>query len=116
MIYYHTTDTADQILRGGFRDATGSYMLHDFELTGVWLVDSPLDINEGCKGDQVLRVEFPAGVDLSSFELVVVDFEDADGVRREYTGYREWCVPAALINERATVRLMSADDEDDEDD
>jgi hypothetical protein len=37
MILYHTTDAADQILRGGFRDAAGSYMFVDFELTGVFL-------------------------------------------------------------------------------
>jgi hypothetical protein len=38
---------ADQILRHGFRDAIGSYGLVNFEQTGVWLGDSPMDINEG---------------------------------------------------------------------
>lgn len=95
MICYHTTDAADAILRDGFRDATGSYMLANFELTGVWLGDSPMDVNEGAKGDQVLRVEFPSDVDLADFELI-----------EEHKPYREWCVPAALINERATVTLM----------
>ena len=55
MICYHTTDAADQILHDGFRDATGSYMLANFELTGVFLGDSPMDINEGAKGDQFSR-------------------------------------------------------------
>jgi hypothetical protein len=90
MICYHTTDAADTILRYGFRDATGSYMFATFELTGVWLGDSPMDINEGAKGDQVLQVEFSDDVDLGDFEVV-----------EEYKPYREWCVPAALINERA---------------
>ena len=36
-ICYQTTDAAAGILRDGFRDATGSYMLVDIELTGVWL-------------------------------------------------------------------------------
>jgi len=58
MICYHTTDAADAILHHGFRDATRAYMFVNFELTGVWLGDSPVDINEGAKGDQVLRVEF----------------------------------------------------------
>lgn len=70
MICYHTTDAADAILGHGFRDATGSYMLADFELTGVFLGDSPMDVNEGANGDQVLRVEFPDDVDLGDFVLV----------------------------------------------
>jgi hypothetical protein len=95
MICYHTTDAADQILRNGFRDATGSYGLATHELTGVWLGDSPMDINEGATGDQVLRVEFPDDIDLGDFEII-----------EEQKPYREWCVPADLINERATVTLM----------
>jgi hypothetical protein len=95
MLYYHTTDAAETILRDGFRDATGSYGLATLELNGVWLGDSPLDFNEGATGDQVLRVELPDDVDLSDFELV-----------EEHKPYREWCVPAALINNRAIVLLM----------
>jgi|1185.fasta_scaffold225216_2 hypothetical protein len=98
MLCYHTTDAAEAILRHGFRDATGSYMFVNFELTGVWLGDWPMDINEGAQGDQVLRVEFPNDVDLGDFELV-----------EEHKPYREWCVPAALINARASVTLMSDD-------
>ena len=53
MICYHTTDAADEILAGGFADATGSYLLVGMELTGVWLADKPLGGNEGANGDQV---------------------------------------------------------------
>lgn len=102
MICYHTTDAADAILRHGFRDATGSYLFATIQLTGVWLGDSPMDVNEGAKGDQVLRVEFPDDVDLGDFEVV-----------EEQKPYREWCVPAALINTHATVTLMSDEDDDD---
>ena len=70
----------------GFRTPPG-HMAPSFELTGVFLGDSPMDINEGAKGDQVLRVEFPDDVDLGDFELV-----------EEHKPYREWCVPAELIN------------------
>lgn len=101
MICYHTTDAAEAILREGFRDATGSYMIVGFELTGVFLGDSPMDINEGAKGDQVLRVEFPDDVDLAEYELI-----------EEHKPYREWCVPAALINTRAAVTPMTDDDLD----
>ena len=100
MICYHTTDAAERILDHGFRDSTGSYGL-SFELTGVFLGDSPMDINEGATGNQVLRVEFPDDVDLDDFELV----EDGKP-------YREWCVPAELIKARATVTKLSEDDVD----
>jgi hypothetical protein len=46
MIYYHTTDAADEILRGGFQEATGSYGFAPLGLTGVFLGDSPMTINE----------------------------------------------------------------------
>jgi hypothetical protein len=98
MICYHTTAAADVILRDGFRDATGFYMT-TIELTGVWIGDRPMDVNEGAKGDQVLRVELPDDVDLDDFEII-----------EDEKPYREWCVPAALINAHATVTLMSDDE------
>jgi len=101
MICDHTTDVADAILRDGFRDATGPYMFIGIELTGVFLGDRPMDVNEGAKGDQVLRVELPDDIDVDDFELI-----------EEGKTYREWCVPAALINEHATVTLMSDDELD----
>jgi len=55
-----------------------------------------MDINEGAKGDQVLRVELPDHVDLGDFEAI----EDGKS-------YREWRARAALINEHATVTLMT---------
>jgi hypothetical protein len=70
-----------------------------FELTGVFLGDSPMDVNEGAIGDQVLLIEFPDDIDLGDFELI----EDGKP-------YREWCVPAALINTHATVTLLSDDE------
>lgn len=98
MIYFHTTDAAEEILRDGFRDSTGSYMFANLVLTGVWLGDQIMGIDEGAVGDQVLRVEFLDDVDLDDFEVVEAG-----------KPYREWCVPAMLINDRATVTLM--DDE-----
>ena len=79
MICYHTTDAADANLRHGFRDATGSYLFATIQLTGVWLGDSPMDVNEGAKGDQVLRVEFPDDVDLGDFEVVEEQSPTANG-------------------------------------
>ncbi|WP_131811902.1 hypothetical protein [Mycobacterium mantenii] len=96
MICYHTTDAAEAVLRDGFRDTTGSYMIVGLELTGIWLSNRPLDVNEGTKGDQVLRVKLPDDIDIGDFEVI-----------EEGKPYREWCVPAELINARATVTLLS---------
>ena len=55
-------------------------------MTGSGCVDTRAGYlgGEGAQGDQVLRVEFPDGVNLDEFELV-----------DEFKPYREWCVPAA---------------------
>jgi hypothetical protein len=84
--------------RHGFRDATGSYRFATSVLTDVWLGDSPMDINEGAEGDQVLRVQFPDDVDIGEFEVI-----------EEHKPYREWCVPAVLINTHTAVTLMNED-------
>lgn len=102
MICYHTTDAAKSILRDGFRDSTGSYMLAGTELTGVWLGDAPMSVNEGAKGEQVFRVEFLNAADLlTGIEII-----------EEGKPYREWCVPAAIINSRATVTLLTQEEVD----
>jgi hypothetical protein len=66
----------------------------------VFLADAPVDANEGAAGDQVLEVALPDSLDLGDFELV-----------EEGESYREWCVPAAVINQLGTVRLLTDDDE-----
>lgn len=102
MLCYHRTAAADAILRDGFRDAEGFYMMAlDEPLRGVFISDEPLDVNEGAKGDELLEVGVPDDLDLSQFELV----EDGKG-------YREWCVPAELLNSRSTVRRVSEEEED----
>ena len=98
---FHRTPAGDQILADGFRDRTGSYMMPGLTLAGVWLPDCALDGNEGAGGGDLLEVALPDDVELAPFEVI----EDGKP-------YREWCVPAALVNERAAVRLMSEDEED----
>ena len=99
MIFYHRTPAAQAIVSGGFRDATGSYGF-GIMLTGVWLADQPLDSNEGAKGEELLEVSVPDEVDLSGFEFI-----------EDEKGYREWCVPAALINARGTIRQVGPEEE-----
>ena len=96
ILYHRTTDAAAAaILRNGFRDGTGSYMTCESH-TGVWLSDVPLDCNEGAHGDALLRVQ------LALDHGAIADFEWIE----ECKGYREWLIPAELINKHATVRVI----------
>jgi hypothetical protein len=94
--FFHTTDAATAILADGFRDSTGSYLFANFTLTGVWIADSPLDVNEGAKDDQVLALDLPDNMELDEYEIV-----------EDIKGCREWCVPAGLINSHAEVTLLT---------
>ena len=97
--YFHTTNAAQAILTEGFRDAEGTYMLVGITLRGVFIADVPLDVNEGAKGEDVLAIALPDDADLDDYEI-------AD----EMGTYREWCVPAELINSRGTIRLLSPEE------
>ena len=95
---YHTTttDRAAAILHDGFRDAKGHYGT-DIELCGVWLSDQALDVNEGVHGDTVLVVTLSVSLsDLADYELI-----------EEGKPYREWCIPAELVNRCTRVEQAS---------
>lgn len=98
---YHRTTQGARILEEGFRDGRGSYGFASVVLEGVFVSDVPLDANEGAMGDNLLAVEIPDQVSLDDFEIV-----------EEGQGYREWCVPAAVLNEVAVVRLLVENEED----
>jgi len=97
---FHTTDHAEAILRDGFRNSTGFYGFGGPEVTGVFVSLWPVDSNQGAKGHQVLEITFPDDLDLESY---AVDEEGQD--------IWEWLMPAAVINERGTVRLVPPDEE-----
>lgn len=101
MKLYHATspDAVEAILRDGFRDSTGSYLLTGITLTGVFVSDRPLDENEGTKGGATVEIE-PGEEPDPDCELV----EDGKP-------YREWCVPAAWLN-RWPMRLIDLDELD----
>lgn len=74
----------------------------DLELTGVFLSDIPLGVNEGATvaHDTLLRVTLDIPVsDLAELELV-----------EEGKGYREWVVPAVIINRCGVVLIVGDDD------
>jgi hypothetical protein len=85
--------TAMKILRDGFRNATGRYLTNR-EWSGVWVSDRPLDNSEGSSGDALLQITIADDL-LAAFEWV-----------EEGKPYREWLVPAAVLNDAGTVRLL----------
>lgn len=96
--FFHRTTAARAraILRGGFKDSVGQF-LADTEHAGVWLSDRPLDENEGARGDALLVVEIAADL-VERYEWI-----------EHGKPYREFLVPAAMLNEHGTV--APADDE-----
>lgn len=91
MVLFHrtTAKAARVILTRGFQDTSGYYMVSR-RTSGVWFSDRPLDANEGAFGDTLLRLVLRAGPrELRKHEWV----EDGKG-------YREWQLPAALVNAR----------------
>jgi len=95
-IYFHRTSqrAADRILVEGFRDATDRSK-PGLELTGVFVSDIPLGFAEGAEGDALLSIGHEA--DFTRFELV-------DNGK----AYREWCVPAAILN-HGWIRQVSSE-------
>jgi hypothetical protein len=98
-VFWHRTraESAAKILAGGFRDGRGTYMT-EIEFEGVWISDEPLDVNDGAHGTHLLRITLPPAVDLSGFEWI-----------EEGKGFREWCVPAHILNTHGVSSLERVD-------
>ncbi|MDZ4178023.1 MAG: hypothetical protein U1E29_02130 [Coriobacteriia bacterium] len=91
---YHRTDAGERILASGFQDGEGSYGFATLRLKGVWVSDEPLTPNEGAFGEDLLIIDVPAGLDLRNYEVI-------ESMPR---GFREWCVPARVLNDTCTVK------------
>jgi hypothetical protein len=100
-LYHRTTEAnARQIIANGFRDGTGYYLTNRL-WSGVWFSDQPLDENEGACGNVLLRIKLDKRRrEIAKFEWI----EDGKG-------YREWLMPAALINKFGAVEIQEIDDE-----
>ena len=101
--FYHRTSTenAVKILATGFVDGRGNY-LTDQMWEGVWVSDRPLDCNEEAHGEALLRI---------TVQIPISDLDDY-GWREEGKIYREWRIPAALLNRIATVELVEDEGEE----
>jgi hypothetical protein len=98
MLCYHRTPASEEILRNGFRDGDGTYLTGQMH-RGVWLSDRPLDVSEGAKGNDLLCMDIP--------EDVLVDSEWVE----EGKPYREFLLPASLVNSYGPPRLVDDEDE-----
>jgi hypothetical protein len=102
-LYHRTTaEAAATILGTGFVDREGYYGHEDdagepVRLCGVWVSDVPLDANEGAKGDTLLVVNLR--MPLSS----LADYELIEAGKT----YREWCIPAAVLNQMASIAIVT---------
>jgi hypothetical protein len=96
MKLYHVAPTtaADEIMRHGFRDIEISVGTTPLWLAGVFVSDEPLAVTEG---EDVIEVVLPESTPLEN-ELVEAD-----------KGYREWCMPAAVLNGCHRRRLDMAE-------
>jgi hypothetical protein len=97
MIVYHRTHAAAAILADGFRDGEDYYMTSKLH-GGVWVSNVPLDVNEGADGDRLLTIEVS--------EEAIADYE---WVQDPSFGYREWLVPAELLNRFPVVEVEACD-------
>jgi hypothetical protein len=96
MFIYHRTASAASILAHGFDNSTHPVTLV-LERPGVFFSTVPLDCNEGCKGDQVLRLDVP--------EHLFTDWE----ITMEGSLYREALIPAHLVNAYPPTLLTEAE-------
>jgi hypothetical protein len=95
---YHRTNqvAARRIIRHGFKDST-NYYLNQRLHAGVWLSSVPLDFNKGVPGQVLLEVD----TDLGENELARYEW-----ITQKDTSYREWLIPAAVVNPRMTVSVV----------
>ena len=94
-LFHRTTaKNAKAILAKGFTDATGSFGTTD-RYTGVLLTSQPVDIHT---------------IDITLIEVELDLDEDALAAyerREQGKSYREWLVPAVLVNAHMNLRIIA---------
>lgn len=99
-LYHRTTaEAASAIIATGFHNATADYGIGR-ETTGVWLSNAPLDANEGAQGETLI------GVDLNLPEDQITLYEWVE----EGKPYREFLLPAALVNDASRLHIINEDE------
>ena len=101
MILYHRTTqkAALSIQKDGFRDGTIRFGPNEVR-SGVWLSNEPPSEGEGAHGEVLIEVD----TDLTEAEIAKHNWEVI--VAPDLHSDREFCVPAALVNSRARLRVL----------
>lgn len=112
MILFHKTSAAaaPKILSGGFIDAEGSFGMVglDEPLRGVWVSDLPLHAGNGMHDpDDPVLLE----VTLDVPEPNLAAYEVREDWGNDSFSHREWCVPAALLNDHGALRIVGEDEQ-----
>jgi hypothetical protein len=115
-VFWHRTNrrNVEEILKDGFRDSSGSYLTTN-TYTGVWLSNRPLtgaDCISVTDDDVLLRITLPLTLDeMAEYEWVYEMVPDPDtGELCNPSNYREWLVPAKVLNGAADFALVEEDD------
>ena len=94
LFHQTTAKNAKAILAKGFTDATGSFGTRE-RYTGVLLKNQPVAVNE---------------IDITLIEVELDLDEDALAAyerREKGRSYREWLVPAVLVNAHTNLRIIA---------
>ena len=104
MLFYHATSAtaADAILKEGFRNSCISFAAAEIIPEAVFFSDYPLDTGSGTKGTTTLVVEMPEDEIRENYELV----------KECWHTYREFIIPADVVNSYGPPRLCSEDEVD----
>jgi hypothetical protein len=103
LVLWHRTASASDILAHGWRDGgsaegqRGALAIPEIG-AGVYVSNRPLDAHEGTKGEQLLRI----ALQMSEAEIAEYEIVEESGD----APYREWCIPATVLNTRGRTTLM----------
>jgi hypothetical protein len=91
--YVNTSAEVEAILRDGFID---EYKETTTGMSGVYLASSPGEPEPDYPDDELLEITLPAEISISQFERF-----------KEGCRWREWLLPASLLNECAEIRPVT---------
>jgi len=102
--YYYSGDTDEitAILRDGFIDKWKTKQRGKRNRLGVYVADSPGAPDPNYPDNQSLEITLPAQIDTSDWRLVRPESAPCR--------WREWIIPAEILNKHATVRWLSSEE------